>query len=54
MLCGNLEGWDGGRGEREVQEGENICILMTDSCCTEETNACKPIVLQIKINSKKF
>ena len=55
MLCDNLEGWDGGVGGREVQEGENICIFMTDSCfCTEETNTCKAIVLQIKINSKKF
>ena len=27
-LCVNLEGWDG----REVQEGGDICILMTDSC----------------------
>ena len=27
-LCVNLEGWDG----REVQEGGDICIPMTDSC----------------------
>ena len=55
MLSDNLKGWDGGRDGREVQEGENICILTTDPCCcTKETNTCKAIVLQIKINSKKF
>ena len=32
-LCDNLGEWDGGRGEREVQEGGDICILKTDSCC---------------------
>ena len=32
MLCDNLEGWDGVGGEREIQEGENICIIMADSC----------------------
>ena len=31
-LCINLEGWDGERGAREVQEGEDICIPMADSC----------------------
>ena len=30
-LCINLEGWDGEDG-REVQEGGEICIPMTDSC----------------------
>ena len=28
VLYGNLEGW----GRREVQEGGNMCILLTDSC----------------------
>ena len=38
MLCDNLEGWDGGVGRREVQEGGDLCILMADSrCCTAET-----------------
>ena len=31
-LCNNLEGWDEVGGRREVQEGGNICIPMTDSC----------------------
>ena len=31
-LCTNLKGWDGDGDEREVQEGEDICILMPDSC----------------------
>ena len=32
MLCDNLEVWDGVGGGREVQEGEDICIPMADSC----------------------
>ena len=31
-LCNNLEWWDGMAGEREVQEGKDICISMADSC----------------------
>ena len=31
-LCDNLEGWDGVRGGREVQERGDICIPMADSC----------------------
>ena len=39
MLCDNLVGWDGVGGGREVQEGGDICISMTDSCCyLAETN----------------
>ena len=30
MLCDNLEGWDRVGGGREVQEGGDICIPMTD------------------------
>ena len=32
MLCDNLEGWDGMRGGREVQEGVEVYIYipMTD------------------------
>ena len=38
MLCGDLDGWEGGRG-REVQEGGDICIHTADSLCyTAETN----------------
>ena len=32
MLFDSLEGWDGVRGGREVQEGGDICIPMADSC----------------------
>ena len=40
MLCGDLEGWDGGGIGREVQEGGNIGIHTADSLrCTEETNS---------------
>ena len=39
MLCGDLEGWDGGGGGREAQEGGDICIHIVDSCCcTAEIN----------------
>ena len=31
-LCDNLEGQDGVVGGREAQEGEDICIPMTDLC----------------------
>ena len=31
-LCINIEGWDGQGCAREVQEGEDICIPMADSC----------------------
>ena len=38
LLYDNLEGWDGVRDEKEVQEGEDICIPMADSCwCMAET-----------------
>ena len=32
LLCDNLEGWDGVGGQREVQEGGDICIPMADLC----------------------
>ena len=32
MFCDKLEGWDGVGGRREVQEGEDTCIPMADSC----------------------
>ena len=36
MLC---EGWDGDRVGRETQEGEDVCMRVTDSLCgTAETN----------------
>ena len=31
MPCDILEGWDGGEGRREYQEGRNMCILRADS-----------------------
>ena len=38
-LCNNLKGWDGMGDGREVQEGGDICILITGSCwCMAETN----------------
>ena len=32
VLCDNLEGWGGVGGGRKVQEGEDICVPMSDSC----------------------
>ena len=38
-FCGIIDGQDGVRGGREVQEGGNICIHIADSVhCTEEIN----------------
>ena len=31
MLCGDLNGWDVGGVRRDVQEGGDICIHITDS-----------------------
>ena len=40
-----MGGWDG----KEVQEGEDIHIHSMDSCCcTERTQHCKAIILQLK------
>ena len=37
--CDDLEGWDRRWWGREAQEGEDIGILMADSCCcTAEPN----------------
>ena len=39
VLHDNIEGWDGVGGNREVQEGGDICIPMVDSCSwMAETN----------------
>ena len=39
VFCDDLEGWDGGGGGRETQEGGDICIQIADSRhCTAETN----------------
>jgi len=32
MLCDNLEGWDGARGGREIEEVRDIGVPMADSC----------------------
>ena len=32
VLCDNLDGRDGVRGGREVQDGRDICIPLADSC----------------------
>ena len=39
MLYDDLEVGDGIGGGREAQEGEDICIIMTNlHCCMAETN----------------
>ena len=48
VLCDGLEGWEGGGGGREAQEGRDL------HCCTTATNThCKAIILQLKIKKKK-
>ena len=46
VLCDDMEGqgWGGGEGGREVQEGKGICICIADShCYMAETNTIKAI-----------
>ena len=31
-LCINLEGWDGDGDGREIREGWDMCVPLTDSC----------------------
>ena len=39
LFCDNLEGWIGMGSGSMVQEGEDICVPMADSCLfTAETN----------------
>ena len=39
-----------GGGGKEAQKEEDICKLIADSHCTAETNTCKAIIIQLKIN----
>ena len=39
MLCDGLEGWDWGWSAREVQEGGDICILMSDYVVEREKHS---------------
>ena len=52
MLCDKLDGWDGVGGEREVQEGGDICILwlIHGDMRQKPTQHCKAIILQLEIN----
>lgn len=50
MLCDALEGWNG-RGGKEGQDGEDVCILIGDSHGCTATH-CKAIIFQLKINFK--
>ena len=52
MLCDKLDGWDGVGGEREVQEGGDICILwlIHGDVRQKPTQHCKAIILQLEIN----
>ena len=43
-LCVNLKGWGGEGGEREIQEGGDICVPMADSCsCLTKQNSIKQL-----------
>ena len=53
MLCDDLDGWVGGVGSRELQEGGDIDIHIADSlCCTAETNTCCKVMTLQKIYIK--
>ena len=58
MLCGDLDGWDGGDvAGKEVQEGQDICthvhIEGVHTVVQQKlTQHCKAIILQLKINLK--
>ena len=54
MLCGDLEGWSGGRGGREAHEGGDLGIHTADSlCCTAELiQYCKYIKTQTYTQKK--
>ena len=49
-FCINLEGLDGEEEGREVEEGGDICIPMSDRCrgWTETIKFCKAIILLLK------
>ena len=53
MLYGNLEGRDMVGNEREVPEGEGICIPMAD-VWQKPMQHFKAIVLQLKIKLKRL
>ena len=43
-LCNNLEEWERAGGEREIQEGGDICVPMADSCsCLTKQNSIKQL-----------
>ena len=50
MLCDDREGWDGGVGWKEAQEGQGICVCKADSLFLQQklTLHCKAIILQLK------
>ena len=53
VLCDNLEvgGWDA--GVKEIQEGGDMCILMSDSrCAWRKPIHYKAIIFQLKPNLK--
>ena len=56
MLCNELEGWD--VGGREAQERGDICVHIADSLSAlvqqKLMQHCKAVILQLKINLKKF
>ena len=56
MLCNELEGWD--VGGREAQERGDICVHIADSLSAlvqqKLMQHCKAVILQLKINFKKF
>jgi len=50
VLCNDLDLWDGVGGEREVQEGGDICLprLIHVDVWQKSTQCWKAIILQLK------
>ena len=49
MVCDNLEEWEWVGGQREVQEGGDLCIqLIHVDVWQKPTQCCKAIILQLK------
>ena len=56
MLCGNLDGWSGFGGGREIVEAGVICIRTADSLpCTAETNTnCKTSISHMGFSRQEY
>ena len=56
MLCDCLEGWDGVGDGRDLPEGEDMFLPMTNHVDVGQkpVQHCKAIILQLKVIFKKY